>query len=143
MNGEMANIIEKKSRAFKHCDKILKQIEEKGTVEIKVGATGVTLPCTKGDSLHNLVISIRHKLAYELGSLDVSMRTDVKAMMEPIIKAASKRMAVAPVGACDSAICEYCGEEYTKDNSRQKYCKKCAKERLKEYKRAYYLSHKK
>lgn len=110
MNTSTAEFIGKSSRALKHCDRLLKKIEKTGEASIKVNATGLTLPCHRGDALHTLLMSERARLYHEINSFELTPKT---------------RMAIrlpAPVGACDKVICPNCGKEFSKVHHAQKYC---------------------
>lgn len=110
MNRFVAEVIGRKSRALKHCDKLLKSIEKEGQAVIKLNATGVSLPCTKGDSLHTLLMVERAKLAHEINIIEIAEESRSVIQLP------------APVGACDIAKCPICGEDFTKHHGRQKYC---------------------
>lgn len=126
MNTSTAEFIGKSSRALKHCDQLLKKIEKTGEASIKVNATGLTLPCHRGDALHTLLMSERARLYHEINSFELTPKT---------------RMAIrlpAPVGACDNATCPVCGKEFVKTHQARKYCgDECSHAARKTYDKKY------
>ena len=129
MNTSTAEFIGKSSRALKHCDRLLKKIEKAGEAFIKVNATGLTLPCRRGDALHTLLMSERARLYHEINSFELTPKTRM-ALRLP-----------APVGACDSVTCPICGKESTKNHHAQKYCgNACRAEAVKAQQKNYRIS---
>lgn len=123
MKYSVAEMIAKKAKAVKHCDKLLKKIESKGFIEIPLSGTGVSLPVTKGDTIHTLIKSVRFKYSHDINSIEV-----INGLSE------SKRFAPAPVGASDEepAVCQHCGVVFNKYHGRQKFCcDACRKEAYK------------
>lgn len=131
MNTSTAEFIGKSSRALKHCDQLLKKIEKTGEASIKLNATGLTLPCRRGDALHTLLMSERARLYHEINSFEVTPKTRMKIRLP------------APVGACDSVTCPICGKEFTKRHHAQKYCgSDCRAEAVKNYQKNRKISKK-
>lgn len=67
---KLAEEIGVKARALKRCDKILKIVDKEGATNLKLGNTGIELPCVKGDVVYSLITNIRARLAYEIESVD-------------------------------------------------------------------------
>lgn len=146
MQRSAAEAIAKKNSALKHCTNLLAHIERYGSVDIKIGATGLVLPCKRGDAVHTLLQSVRFALIHEINSIEI---------------VENARPFVAPYGASEAAeaephphevsrVCPWCGKEFVSAHPTQKYCSHaCASEARKkqnrEYMREYYRrkSHKK
>lgn len=132
MNTSTAEFIGKSSRALKHCDQLLKKIEKTGETSIKVNATGLTLPCRRGDALHTLLMSERARLYHEINSFELTPKTRTAIRLP------------APVGACDSVTCPVCGKEFSKTHYKQKFCgSACAAVAKKERDKIYHKNLKK
>ena len=139
MQRSVAEAIAKKSSALKHCINLLAHIERYGNVDIKLGATGLVLPCKRGDAVHTLLQSVRFALIHEINSIEI---------------VENARPFVAPYGASEAAepephshevskSCPWCGKEFVSAHPTQKYCSHaCASEAKKkqnrEYMREYY-----
>lgn len=138
MQRSAAEAIAKKSGALKHCTNLLAHIERYGSAEIKLGATGLVLPCKKGDAIHTLLQSVRFALIHEINSIEI---------------VENARPFVAPYGASEAAgfdeprreikhVCTVCGKEYVPVSSLQKYCcPDCRKEGNRKYMREYWRAH--
>lgn len=130
MKHNVAEMIGRKAKALKHCDKVISTIDKQGRTEILLGNTGIVIPCEKNDAIYTMLQSIRFKLVHEINSIEIVSN------MRP-----AQRMLPAPSGACDdvkqSAVCTICGCEITKTGNRQKYCKECAKKMQSEYQRRW------
>ena len=116
MNYAIAEIIAKKAKGAKHCDKLLKTIEKDGNIEIPLSGTGVSLPVSKGDPIHTLLKSIHFKLLHEINAIEVTNGITDRSHLP------------APVGASDtvSTKCPTCGKIFYKHSNRHKYCcKEC------------------
>lgn len=94
MDTRTAEIIAKKSRALKHCDKILEQCDKKGTHKVILNNTGVVIPVTKNDAIYLRIQSIKYQLIDELHSYQVSQSNT----------SSIRRTAPAPVGASDAPL---------------------------------------
>ncbi|MGN0819867.1 MAG: hypothetical protein ACI4M6_05670 [Christensenellaceae bacterium] len=90
MDTKTAEIIARKSRALKHCEKILGQCDKKGTHRVILNNTGVVIPVTKNDAIYLRIQSIKYQLIDELHSYKVS---------QSVASSSIKRTAPAPVGA--------------------------------------------
>lgn len=124
MKHDVAEMIGRKARALKHCDKIIQTIDKQGRTEILIGNTGVVIPCEKNDAIYTMLQSIRFKLIHEINSMEIVSKVNP-----------SQRMLPAPSGACDNAmqgICEACGRVITKTSNHQRFCKECATARRRE-----------
>lgn len=117
MKRSDAELIGKKARALKHCVKILDLVDKRGSTEILLNNTGITIPCRKGDAMYTLLQSIKYALAHEINDIQV-------------VSMAHAKMLPAPTGACDSAkaefTCAVCGRTVTRTSNAQKYCAECA-----------------
>lgn len=113
MHIATAEIIARKTRGAKHCEKLLKSIDKKGDIDIPLGNTGVELPVSKGDPIHTLLKSIHFKLLHEINVIEVA-----KGVTE------NRGRFPAPVGAADAVMstCPCCGKVFYKNSNRQKYC---------------------
>lgn len=119
MKRSDAELIGKKARALKHCVKILDLVDKRGSTEILLNNTGITIPCRKGDAMYTLLQSIKYALAHEINDIQV-------------VSMAHAKMLPAPTGACDDTkavhTCAVCGCAITKTSNAQKYCNQCARE---------------
>lgn len=117
MKRSDAELIGKKARALKHCVKILELVDKRGSTEILLNNTGITIPCKKGDAMYTLLQSIKYALAHEINDIQV-------------VSMAHAKMLPAPTGACDDTktehTCAVCGRAITKMSNAQKYCAECA-----------------
>ena len=128
MKHNIAEIIGRKAKALKHCDKVLAIVDKNGRTDILLGNTGIVLPCEKNDAMHVLLQSIRYKIAYELDSIKITSTPT------------AHRALPAPVGACDrpkTHHCVMCGASIVKNSGRHKYCKECAQKAAAESRRKY------
>ena len=139
MQRSAAEAIAKKNSALKHCTNLLAHIERYGSAEIKLGATGLVLPCKKGDAIHTLLQSVRFALIHEINSIEI---------------VENARPFVAPYGASEAAegeerpkeftrTCPWCGKEFVTAHPTKKYCShECSaeseKKRNRDYMREYY-----
>ena len=67
MDQFTANQISMKSRALKHCDKLLNKIDKRGSVDVKLNNTGVVIHVERGDALHSRLQASRNE-AFKLNS---------------------------------------------------------------------------
>lgn len=70
MNQITAEQIARKVRAFKHADKLCKEIEKKGKVTIILNNTGLTFVVQNGDPMHFKIAATRATLAEEIASYE-------------------------------------------------------------------------
>lgn len=134
MKFSVAEAIARKTKGLKHCDKLLKNIEKKGSIEIPLSGTGVVLPVAKGDAIHTLLQSIRFSLAHEINAIEIANSGS-----------APKRYAPAPVGAYQpTATCAECGQSFIKHHAAQKYCcEECVTAARRKYQRDWTKTHRK
>lgn len=117
MKQLVAEAIGKKARGLKHCEKLLKIINEKGSVELNLGNTGVFFTVTKGDYMHTMISSLKGKLEHEINAIEIT--SGLKAVKEGM----RSRTMPAPVGASEIiGTCKHCGATFTKTCNRQVYC---------------------
>lgn len=93
MNNEIAEIIGKKARALKHCNKLLKEIDKHGKMEVPLGNTGVVFVVHKNDAIYTRIQSTKFQLLDEINSYEITQRESVQRIMP------ARRTAPAPVGA--------------------------------------------
>ncbi len=96
MERETAEIIAKKSRALKHCEKILKEVDKKGLKWVKFNNTGVEIKVTKGDAIYLRIQSTMYQLLDEIHSIEVANKA---ISTTPTAVPTARRIAPAPVGA--------------------------------------------
>lgn len=139
MQRSAAEAIAKKSSALKHCTNLLAHIERYGSVDIKLGATGLVLPCKRGDAVHTLLQSVRFALIHEINSIEIV--ENARPFVAPY--GASEATEAEPHSHEVSKTCPWCGKEFVSAHPTQKYCSHaCANEAKKkqnrEYMREYY-----
>ena len=91
MDNVTAEIISKKARALKHCNKVLETIEKKGSAVITLNCTGVIFTVQKNDAIYLQLQATRAQLIQDIGSYEIVQKATQQAV--------SKRHAPAPVGA--------------------------------------------
>lgn len=93
MDIKTAETISKKTRALKHCDKLLGKIDRRGKLDVPLNSTGVVFTVTKGDAIYLRIQSLKFNLLDQIHSMEVASK-----FKEP--KATNvKRTAPAPYGA--------------------------------------------
>ena len=125
MKHNVAELIGRKAKALKHCDKVIQTIDKNGKTEILLGNTGISIPCEKNDAIYSVLQSIRFKLAHEINSIEIVSR---------------QRMLPAPNGACvdvPQGVCEACGRTFDNHSGRKRFYPDCVRERHKECCRRY------
>jgi endogenous inhibitor of DNA gyrase (YacG/DUF329 family) len=134
MQRSAAEAIAKKNSALKHCTNLLAHIERHGSVEIKLGATGLILPCKRGDAVHTLLQSIRFALIHEINSIEIV--ENARPFVAPY--GASEAAEVEPHRHEVSRTCPWCGKEFVSTHPTQKYCSPvCSSEARKKWKQEY------
>lgn len=88
-----ADTIAKKSKALKHCDKLLSQIEKHGEAKVKLNCTGVEFVVRKNDAIYNRIMATKYALLDEIRSYELTTRSQ-RAIEQPV-----RHTAPAPVGA--------------------------------------------
>jgi len=96
MNNSTAEILSRKVRALKHCNKVLDEIKKKGSAIITLNCTGVSFVVRQGDAIYLQLETTRAQLAQDIGSYEIIRRTEQ----------ATRRYAPAPVGASPIATTE-------------------------------------
>lgn len=71
MDRVSAEDIGRKARALKHCIKVLKTIDKKGSAEIVLNCTGVKLVAHKNDALHLKIATTKAQLEEEIASYEI------------------------------------------------------------------------
>lgn len=71
MERQTAEQIAKKVVALKHCNKLLKEIERKGKVVIKINCTGLELVAEANDVLHMRLKTLQASLAEQINSYEI------------------------------------------------------------------------
>ena len=94
MDNVTAEIIGKKARALKHCDKLLEKIDKQGSAKILLNCTGVEFVVNKGDAIYFSIQKTKYELLYDIRSYEITVRAK-EAQTTPY----KKISAVAPSGA--------------------------------------------
>lgn len=95
MDMVTAKDIATKTRAFQHCDKLLKKIDKYGEAWIKINNTGFMLKACKDDAVYLRIQAQKYALLDEIKSYQVTQ--EAKAQKEQPIR----RVATAPFGAAE------------------------------------------
>lgn len=88
-----ADTIGKKSKALKHCDKLIAEIDKKGFANVKLNCTGVEFTVRKDDAIYCRVQATKYALLDEIRSFELTTRAK-RALEQPI-----RKIIPAPVGA--------------------------------------------
>ena len=103
MNREIAEKISKKTRALKHCDKILTEVDKKGKKTILLNNTGVEFTVTKGDAIYLRIQSTKYRLLDEINSMEIvesaKNSSPKPAANPPITEKVFRKRSPAPYGA--------------------------------------------
>lgn len=91
MDNITAENIGKKSRALKHCNKVIAEIDKKGSATITLNCTGVIFTVHKNDAIYLQLQATRAQLVQEIGSYEIVQKASKSSL--------SKRFAPAPVGS--------------------------------------------
>lgn len=70
-NLEMAALIERKSKALKHCNKLLEKIDKESFALVPLNNTGVVLRVEKDDPVYLRFKAIRAQLVVDINSLEI------------------------------------------------------------------------
>lgn len=93
-----ADIIAKKSRALKHCNKLLNEIDKNGSTKICLGNTGVTFHVVKNDAIYLNIQKVKYDLLCDIRSYETNIRA------EEVTKKSTVRIAPpAPICAARTA----------------------------------------
>ncbi|MCM1237453.1 MAG: hypothetical protein NC489_45890 [Ruminococcus flavefaciens] len=90
-----AETIGKKSKALKHCDKLLNQIDKNGSAKVKLNCTGVEFVVHKDDAIYCRIQRTKYALLDEIRSFELTTRSQ-RAIEQ---QQPTRRTAPAPVGA--------------------------------------------
>lgn len=71
MNIQQAQAIGQKTRALKHCTKLLDQIDKTGEVSVKLNCTGVTFIVHKNDGMYLRIATTKAQLLEEIAAYEV------------------------------------------------------------------------
>lgn len=74
MDNVTAEIIGKKARALKHCDKLLEKIDKQGSAKILLNCTGVEFVVNKGDAIYLSIQKTKYELLYDIRSYEITVR---------------------------------------------------------------------
>ena len=88
-----AETIGKKSKALKHCDKLLSKIDKNGSASVKLNCTGVEFVVHKDDAIYCRIQRTKYALLDDIRSYELTTRSQ-RAVEQPV-----RRTAPAPVGA--------------------------------------------
>ena len=96
MDNVTAEIIGRKARALKHCDKLLATIDKNGSAKVKLNCTGVEFVVHKDDAIYLSIQKTKYALLCDIRSYEITVRAK-DAETTPI-----RRTAPAPVGAAET-----------------------------------------
>lgn len=71
MNIRDAQAISQKTRALKHCEKLLDKIDKTGEVSVKLNCTGVTFIVHKNDGMYLRIATTKAQLLEEIAAYEV------------------------------------------------------------------------
>lgn len=71
MDFKSAEIIAKKARALKHCDKILSEVDKKGEALVTLNCTGVQFVVKNGDGMHLRIMTTKAQLIEEIAAYEL------------------------------------------------------------------------
>lgn len=71
MDRVTAETIARKTRAMKHCMKLIKEINEKGSTVIKLGCTGVEFTVKQGDAMYFKLATTHAQLTEDVKSYEI------------------------------------------------------------------------
>lgn len=91
MDNITAEMIGRKAKALKHCNRVLSTIDKEGFATIKLNCTGVVFTVYKNDAIYLQLQTTRAQLVQEIGSFEIIQRATSQ----------QKRTAPAPVGAAN------------------------------------------
>ena len=91
MDNLTAEVISKKARALKHCNKVLDTIEKKGSAVITLNCTGIAFTVQKNDAIYLQLQATKAQLVQDIGSYEILKKANQRS--------AIKRHAPAPIGA--------------------------------------------
>lgn len=91
MDNVTAEIISKKARALKHCNKVLEAIEKKGSAVITLNCTGVVFTVQKNDAIYLQLQATRAQLIQDIGSYEIVQKATKQKTFT--------RTAPAPIGS--------------------------------------------
>lgn len=77
-----AETIGKKSKALKHCDKLLSKIDKNGSAKVKLNCTGVEFVVHKDDAIYCRIQHTRYALLDEIRSYELTTRSQ-RAIEQP------------------------------------------------------------
>lgn len=113
-----AETIGKKSKALKHCDKLLAKIDKSGSASVKLNCTGVEFVVHKDDAIYCRIQRTKYALLDEIRSFELTTRSK-KVIEQPV-----HRTAPAPVGASDKNTCTSPSDDEMKRKKKQEYNKR-------------------
>lgn len=88
-----AEVIAKKSKALKHCDKLLSAIDKNGSVWVKLNCTGVGFKVRKNDAIYLRIQATKYQLLDEIRSYELTTRS------QRVIGQTARKASPASVGA--------------------------------------------
>lgn len=133
MDNITAENIGKKSRALKHCNKVIAEIDKKGSATITLNCTGVIFTVHKNDAIYLQLQATRAQLIQEIGSYEIVQKASKPSL--------SKRFAPAPVGssiALTDAEMAALEEQRARNNAKSREWYQKNRERKLAYNREYY-----
>lgn len=133
MDNITAENIGKKSRALKHCNKVIAEIDKKGSATITLNCTGVIFTVHKNDAIYLQLQTTRAQLIQEIGSYEIVQKASKPSL--------SKRFVPAPVGSSVALTDEEMAaleEQRARNNAKSREWYQKNRERKLAYNREYY-----
>lgn len=90
-----AETIGKKSKALKHCDKLLSKIDKNGSAKVVLNCTGVEFVVHKDDAIYCRIQSTKYRLLDEIRSYELTTRSQ-RAIEQPVHRTAPAPLAQHP-----------------------------------------------
>lgn len=75
MDNITAEMIGRKAKALKHCNKVLSEIDKKGFATISLNCTGVVFTVYKNDAIYLQLQTTRAQLVQEIGSYEIIQKS--------------------------------------------------------------------
>lgn len=91
MDKMTAEIIGKKAKALKHCDKLLNKIDKYGEAKVLLNCTGVEFLVHKGDAIYLSLQKTKYALLCDIQSYEITVReTKQSPIFQPGVAVAEK-----------------------------------------------------
>ena len=93
MDNITAEVIGKKARALKHCEKLLSKIDKNGSAKVVLNCTGVEFIVHKDDAIYFRIQKTRYELLEDIKSYQ---------LMKSAVKSVPTRVSPTPVCAAET-----------------------------------------